>query len=216
MLDPIIVTGLPRSRTSMTMQMLELSGMFVGEVLGATPANPQKQMEQREIIDKIQKVHLKKFKFDPMGQKPLPPIKWYEPDPKRKERTLSIMKKHGLENDTIWGFKDSKASLDWRCWNAAFPNAVWIVTERIDKDVIDSCLRTSFMKKYSDSEGWQYWIDEHKKRFEDMFFYLERIYKLNTDDVVAYKFDELERIIKDVGLNWDYEKIKNQVKPIIH
>ena len=39
MLDPIIVTGLPRSRTSMTMQMLELSGLFVGKVLGPNKGN---------------------------------------------------------------------------------------------------------------------------------------------------------------------------------
>ena len=151
-----------------------------------------------------------------MGQNPLPPIKWHEKDPDRKNRTLAIMKKHGLEEDTIWGFKDSKPSLDWRCWNDAFPNALWIVTERNDNDVIDSCLRTSFMKRYNDREGWQYFINEHKKRFEDMFFYLSRIYKLNTDDIVNFKFNDLERIVKDAGLNWDYEKIKKQVQPIHH
>jgi len=214
MLDPIIVTGLPRSRTSMTMQMLELSDLFVGNVLGPTTANPQRQMEEREIIDKIQKVHFKKFKFDPMGQKPLPPIKWYEPDPKRKQRTLDIMVSNGLKENTIWGFKDSKASLDWRCWEKAFPNVIWIVTERKDEDVIQSCLRTSFMKRYSDEKGWQFWIDEHKKRFTDMFENCKNIYKLNTDDVVHFKFDDLENIIKKIGLNWDYEKIKKQVKPV--
>ena len=214
MLDPIIVTGLPRSRTSMTMQMLELSGLFLGDAIFGTPANPQGQRENRHIIDKIQKPHFRKFKFDAMGQKPLPPVKWYEPDKNRKQKTLDIMISQGLKENVIWGFKDSKASLDWRCWAKAFPKAHWIVTERKDEDVIKSCLRTSFMRRYQDAKGWQYWINEHKVRFEDMFNNLDRIYKLNTDDVVNFNFNVLEKIIKDIGLNWDYDKIKKQVKPV--
>jgi hypothetical protein len=198
----------------MTMQILELSGLFLGDVIGGTTANPQGQKENRHIINNIQKAHFKKFNFDPMGQKPLPPARWYEPDPKRRERVLELMKAQGLKEGVLWGFKDSKATLDWRCWNKAFPNAVWIVTERKDEDVIKSCLRTSFMKKYKDAKGWQYWINEHKIRFNDMFKNIERIYKLNTDDVVNFKFDKLEQIIKEIGLTWNYEKTRAQIKPI--
>ena len=214
MLDPIIVTGLPRSRTSMTMQMMELSGLFLGDAIFATAANPQGQRENRYIIDQIQKPHFKKFKFCPKGQKPLPPLGWYEKDPKRRENVLEIMKGQGLKPGMIWGFKDSKASLDWRAWSVAFPHAFWVVTERKDEYVITSCLRTSFMDKYKDRNGWQYWIDEHKLRFDDMFKHLKKIRKLNTDDVVAFDFNVLEEIVNAVGLKWDYDKIKNQVQPV--
>lgn len=214
MLDPIIVTGTARSRTSMTMQMLELSGLFLGDVIQATKANPQRQLENHHIIKQVQKPHLKKYGFDPKGQHPLPPIKWYEPDPNRRDAVLNIMKNWGLKPGMKWGFKDTKPCLDWRAWHKAFPNACWIITERKDDDVIQSCMRTSFMSKYNNEIGWQKYIDAHKLRFEDMFFHLERVYKLNTDDVVNFKFDALESIIKDAGLNWDYDKIKAQVKPI--
>lgn len=214
MLDPIIVTGVARSRTSMTMQMLQLSGLFLGDVIQETKANPQTQLENHHIIKQIQKPHLKKYGFDPKGQHPLPPIKWHEPDPDRRDAVLNIMKNQGLKPGMKWGFKDTKPCLDWRAWHKAFPNACWIITERKDDDVIQSCMRTSFMSKYNNEIGWQTYIDEHKLRFEDMFFHLERVYKLNTDDVVNFKFDALESIIKDAGLNWDYDKIKAQVKPI--
>lgn len=214
MLDPIIITGLPRSRTSMTTQIIELCGVFLGDAIGATNANPQGQREHRKIIDKVQKAHFRRHKYDPKGQQPLPPRNFQEPDPARKDMVLKLMKRDGLCPHMIWGFKDSKATLDWRTWNDHFPNAKWIVTERNDKDVIMSCMRTSFMNKYNDEQGWQYWIDEHKKRFEDMFKNLKYIWKLNTDEVVNYNFDTLEKIIKDLGLIWDYQKVHDQIQPI--
>ena len=214
MLDPVIITGTARSRTSMTTQILELSGLFLGDVIQETKSNPQRQLENHHIIKQVQKPHLKQYGFDHKGQNPLPPVKWHEPDPARRTMVLNIMKKQGLKPKMKWGFKDTKPCLDWRTWNDAFPNAYWIVTERKDQDVIQSCLRTTFMTKYKDESGWQIYIDEHKKRFKDMFNNLERIYKLNTDDVVKFKFDVLEKIIKDIGLNWDYDKVKAQIKPI--
>ena len=213
MLDPIIITGLPRSRTSLVTQIMELSGVFLGQTLGVTKANPHGQLENIDIINKVQKKHLREYGFDTKGQKPIPPLKWHAPDPNRKQKVFNIMKSHGLE-DQIWGFKDAKACLDWRAWHEAFPNAYWIVTERNDADVIKSCLRTSFMTKYKDIKGWQYWIDEHKKRFQDMFNNLERIKKVNTDNLICYNFDAIEEIIEDLSLNFDYEKVYNQIQPI--
>jgi hypothetical protein len=77
-------------------------------------------------------------------------------------------------------------------------------------------MKTSFMSKYKDKKGWQKYIDEHKVRIEDMFNNLNQIYKLNTDDVVSYNFNKLEQIIKEISLNWNYDKVKAQVKPIDH
>lgn len=214
MLDPIIITGPARSRTSMTTQILELCGLFLGDVIQETKSNPQRQLENHHIIKQVQKSHLKKYGFDSKGQNPLPPVGWHEPDPARRDMVLNIMKKQGLKPGMKWGFKDTKPCLDWRTWNDAFPNAYWIITERKDEDVAKSCMRTSFMTKYKDEKGWQKYIDGHKVRIKDMFNNLERIYKLNTDDVVAYDFDNLQKIIIEIGLNWDYDKVRNQIRPI--
>lgn len=209
----VIVTGMPRSRTSMITQMLELSGLFLGNVIQETKANPQKQLENTTIIRDVQKKHLKKYKFDPKGQNPLPPLKWHEPDPTRRDMVLNIMKKQGLTNQ-IWGFKDAKACLDWRTWDDAFPEAFWIVTKRNISDVVKSCLNTSFMSKYKNEKGWQYWVTEYQKRIEDMLANLNNIQVLDTDDILNFKFDALEHTIKKIGLTWDYDKIKAQVRPI--
>ena len=214
MLDPVIITGPARSRTSMTTQILELCGLFLGDAIGPTPSNPQGQRENHHIISQVQKPHLKKYGFDPKGQNPLPPVGWHEPDPARKDMVLGLMKKQGLLPGMKWGFKDTKPCLDWRTWNDAFPNAYWIVTERNTDDVAKSCLKTSFMTKYKDEAGWLKYINDHKVRIKDMFNNIERIYKINTDDVVSFKFNALEKAVTEIGLNWDYDKVKVQIKPI--
>jgi hypothetical protein len=213
MLDPIIITGIPRSRTSMTAQIIELCGVFLGDVLQKTVANPMGQKENSELNHLVQKAHFKRFGFDPKAQKPVPPLKWYEPDPSRRNTVFAIMKKQGLQPKMRWGFKECKASYDWRNWHKAFPNAFWIVTERNDSDIIQSCYKTSFMTRHKTDQEWQGWIDHQKKIFKDMFDNLPKIRKLNTDRLVNSEFTELESIIHDLYLKWDFEKIKRQIQP---
>ena len=214
-LDPVIVTGIPRSRTSMTMQMLELSGLFLGNVIQETKANPQGQKEHRKIIDTIQKRHLTRHKFDGKGQNPLPPVKWYIEDKDRRDKVLKIMESEGLKPMVKWGFKDSKAVLDWRAWDKAFPNAIWIVTKRNTDEIVDSCLRTSFMSKYKDRAGWEKWIKEYDRRIHDLFSNVRQSYRLDTDQVVNYNFSGLQKVISACGLEWNDDKIKKQVKPVV-
>jgi len=47
-----------------------------------------------------------------------------------------------------------------------------------------------------------------------MFNNLNQIKMLNTDEVVNYNFDTLKEIVDELGLNWDYEKVYNQIQPI--
>ena len=212
MKDPIIITGAPRSRTSLVTQIVEISGCFLGEVIQATRANPQGQKENRGIIDKVQKIHLKNHGYDPMGQKPLPPLYFNKPDISRKHRVLEIMKTQGLK-DQIWGFKDAKAVLDWRTWEQAFPNIKWIVVRRKDSDIVKSCLKTSFMRKYNCKAGWQDWLDDYKLRMKDLQENGNNVQTVNTDDLISYKFDKMKEIIENLGLEWKEKKVRNQIKP---
>lgn len=212
MKDPIIVTGAPRSRTSLTMQIIEICGCFLGDVLQATKANPQGMKENRRIIDEVQKNHLKKYGYDPMGQNPLPPLRFNEADPNRKSKVLNIMTSQGLK-DQIWGFKDAKIVLDWRAWETAFPDAKWVLVRRDDSGIINSCLRTSFMRKYKNKEGWQKWINEYKLRMDDLEKNGKNVQVVNTDDLIAHKFDTMQKIIENLGLIWKDKRVRNQIKP---
>ncbi len=212
--NPIIITGCPRSRTSLVMQILEISGLFLGNVIGATRANPQGQKENREVIDKIVKPELKKHGYDPKGQHPIPPIDFYCNDPERKQKVFSILEKQGLKNDQKWAMKLCKATLNWQGWDAAFPEATWIIVRRNDKDIIKSCMspKAAFMDKYNTPDGWQWWVNEHYKRFELIQKHCNT-YEIDTDKLINKDFTQLRVIIDALDLKWKPDKIEAQIKP---
>ena len=208
MIDPIIITGVPRSRTSMTTGILNLCGLQLGDVIGPTPNNKKGQFENRDIIDKVDKKHLKLHKFDPMGQYPLPiklPI-----DAGRKYVVLNILKKQGVNFNKPWGFKDSKSILSFNSWINAFPYSKWIIVNRKKEDIARSCELTPFMRKRKD---WFNFIDEYRNRFEALKKVHDKVYEINTDDIVNFKFDSLKDMVSNLGLIWDEEKIREFVDP---
>src|SRR6056297_784247 len=214
--DPLIVCGVPRSRTSLTMQLLQISGLFLGKVSGVTKANPipPGQMENTEIINKVVKPELRAHGYDPKGQYPVPPIDFCDLNPQKRQQVLSIMKSQGLKENMDWGVKLCKSVWNWQSWHHAFPDATWIIVRRRDEDIIKSCMspKAAFMDKYNTPDGWQWWINEHYERFE----LIKRdciAYELDTDAVINKDFTQLKAIIEAIGLNWKLNKIEVQIKP---
>lgn len=210
--DPIIVTGCARSRTSLVMQTLKICGAWLGEVVEKTKANPNGQLENVEIIREVQKPFLRKHGFDQKGQYPLPPENFSEVDSERKQKVESILKKQGLKDQTPV-FKDAKACLDWVAWNYAFPDAVWVIVRRPDEGIIKSCLssKAGFMDKFQDVEGWQWWVDQHKIRFEQIKQNCRNVFEIDTDRIVNKDFSEIKPLIKQLGLKWKEDKILSNI-----
>lgn len=208
MLDPIIITGVPRSRTSMSTAIFHFCGLQLGEVSGPNSNNKKGQFENRKIIDKIEKAYLKANGFDPMGQYPLPnklPI-----DKNRRQIVLDIVKKQGVDLNKIWGFKDSKSILSFNSWLHAFPNSKWIIVHRKKEDIVRSCELTPFMKKCKD---WGWFVDEYRKRFENLKKQAE-VYEVDSDEIVNFKFDKIKNVVESIGLTWN-KKAEEFVDPAL-
>jgi hypothetical protein len=201
----------------MTMQMLQLSGLFLGKVIGKTRANPQGQgqLENHEIISNIIKPELKAHGYDPKGQRPLPPLDWYNIDPNLRDSVLKIIKRQGLKDGQKYGLKALKCVFNWQSWNNAFPDAHWIIVRRNDRDIIKSCMspKAAFMDKYTTEQGWQSWIDHHKKKFEQVKQGCNNVYELDTDAVINKDLTQLKAIIDAIGLDWKPDKILKQICP---
>jgi hypothetical protein len=209
-LDPIIITGVPRSRTSMTTALLHFCGLQLGKVSGPSSNNKKGQFENREIIDKVEKFYLKKFKYDPMGQYPIPEPKKLPIDTNRRQVVLSIVKKQGVDTTKIWGFKDSKSILSLYSWLNAFPNSKWIIVNRKKEDIAKSCELTPFMKKRTD---WLSFVDDYRHRFNILKKEHNQVYEVNSDDIVAFNFDKLKFIVEEIGLTWNENMIREFVDP---
>lgn len=210
MLDPIIITGVPRSRTSMTTALLHFCGLQLGEVSGPSSNNKKGQFENREIINKVEKVYLRKFHYDPMGQHPLPEPKKLPIDTSRRQMVLDIAKKQGINTNEKWGFKDSKSILSLYSWLNAFPDSIWVIVNRKKEDIAKSCELTPFMRKRKD---WLEFVDDYRYRFNLLKTVHDKVYEVDSDEVVAFNFDKLKFIVKEIGLTWNEDMITEFVDP---
>lgn len=188
---PIIVTGVPRSRTSLTMDILNRCGLFIGKTCGPTPFNKNGQFEHTSIVNHVEKAYLKRIGADPKMQHPLPFYKDLISDPNRRKKVIDIMKQDGLTDEKPWGFKCCKAVGDWPVWKDAFPNATWIIVRRDIDSIINSVMRTSFMNNRKTRESWREWCLYHLDRFEDMKKELH-YYEVWSDNFVQNDFSSLD------------------------
>lgn len=210
MKDPIIIIGVPRSRTSLSAAIFKFCGMQTGKLCGKTLNNRKGQFENVEIIKKIQKPYLQSIGCDPMGQYPLPDTLNIPIDKSRRKKVLKIIKNQNINVDKFWGFKDCKAALDFPCWVNAFPGSVWVIVHRKKEDIAKSCKLTSFMRKRKD---WLAYVDEYKNRFKLLKKYHKLVYEINTDDIIKYDLNHLKKVIKAIGLNWNEKKVINFIDP---
>lgn len=212
MLDPVIIVGVPRSRTSLTTAIFHFCGMQIGDVMGANSNNKKGQFENREIVNKVEKPYLKSLGYDPKGQYPLPNPKKLPIDISRKDMVLNIAKKQGIDTSKIWGFKDTKYILSFYSWLYAFPKSTWIIVHRKKQDIVKSCNLTPFMSKRKD---WGPFVDEFRQRFELLKQEHNSVYEVNSDDIISFKLDSIKNIIEKIGLTWEEQKIKDFIDPTL-
>jgi len=212
MVDPIIIVGVPRSRTSLTTAIFHFCGMQIGDVLGANSNNKKGQFENREIVDKIEKPYLKSFGYDPKGQYPLPDPKKLPIDINRKDMVLTIAKKQGIDTSKIWGFKDTKYILSFYSWLNAFPKSTWIIVNRKKQDIVKSCELTPFMNKRKD---WGPFVDEFRQKFNLLKQEHPAVYDVDSDDIIEFKLDVIQSIVEKIGLQWEEQRIKDFIDPAL-
>ncbi|MDH3232203.1 MAG: sulfotransferase [Alphaproteobacteria bacterium] len=156
----ILITGAARSGTSLTARILQAHGVCLG-----ADNQVNTLWEHQAIRQDILKPMLRAIGADPLGQGPLPHMTKFRPDPALRNR----IEWHFLGRPRPWGYKDAKITLTWPMWHAAFPDAKWIIVRRETDAIIDSCLRTHFMKRYGDNrDGWHQWVAFHLKQFKAM------------------------------------------------
>jgi hypothetical protein len=205
----------------MTAGIVSLCGAWGGQLAGPTGFNKKGMFENTEIRNAVVKPFLVKMGCDPLGQKPLPdPVK----DPKLKlemvnhagwlrDRVLSIIRNQGYPNGQPWFYKGAKICLVWQMWHLAFPKARWIIVRRHDRDIIRSCVKTTFMRKCRNEQEWQEWIDIHKARFDEIKTMWLDVGEVYPQDIINGDFSVIKNIIKRFGLVWRKEKVVEFVTP---
>lgn len=216
MIEPTLITGAARSGTSLVAGIINICGAFGGKLASGNHYNPKGMYENREIVDKITKPYLKELGCDPMGQYPLPDVHKMQVKQDIASQFYHIMDLHGWDGETPLFYKDAKTCLFWPVWRYAFPNAKWVIVRRQDKDIVNSCLKTGFMRAFNDIEGWQWWVDQHKQRFREMQEAGLDLMQIWPEKMVAGDYTQIEQVIQWLGLEWKDQEVKDFIEPKLY
>ena len=212
--EPILITGCARSGTSLIAGIINKCGAWGGNMRGQSRWNPKGQFENEEIRHSIVKPYIKSMGFDPMCQKPLPEIDKLKPFDIRS-KVLDAFVRQGYPGGR-WMYKGPKMCLIWPIWREAFPGAKWIIVRRKTEDIVDSCMRTSFMRKHKNPDGWGEWIAEHEKRFKEMQDAEMDVREVWPIKAIQGDFTEVKEMILDCGLQWNEKAVKEFVSPELY
>ncbi len=226
--EPILITGAARSRTSLVAGIVHICGAWSGRTAGPTGANKKGMFELSNIRNRIMKPFLRTHGWDPMGQFPLPNIKTvHELAPREAgvwaKEILAIIaeekpyqcdtcgQQHGRYKGETWMYKGAKMCLMWPIWHMAFPRAKWVIVRRNTEDIVISCLKTRFMRAFSNASGWQSWVEEHLRRFQEMHEAGLDIQEIDTDLIYDGDFAPARAVIETLGLVWKQKAIQNLI-----
>ncbi|MDH7911511.1 hypothetical protein [Winogradskyella sp. SYSU M77433] len=136
--DIIIIAGMHRSGTSLSGNLLQQSGLFIGEdLLSHGFDNKKGHFEDLEIL-KIHETDLKEKGLDTRGIKG--DIKGNLDFEKSTENKInSFLKKRS--NQTFWGWKEPRTTLYLQAWKEKLPNVKCIAIFRHYDEVENSLIR---------------------------------------------------------------------------
>lgn len=223
MKPPILITGCARSGTSLVAGIINLCGAFGGQMSGPNHNNAKGMFENAYIRNQIVKPYLYKIGADKLGQYPLPDPEKIPIPSDWKYAIEEVMKNQGYE-DGPWMYKGAKSCLMWPVWHAAFPEAKWIIVRRKSTDIINSCMRTGFMRAFnnqqnqrevgakSPEEGWLWWVHQHEARFAEMIVAGLDVLQVWPERMVERDYRQTNEMLSWLGLEWD-NKIFDFIEP---
>lgn len=215
---PILITGCPRSGTSMVAGIFNLCDAYLGHV--------DKMNENIPIRENLVKTYLQKIGMDVDGCFPLLskyPIGYPE---HWQELVLQTINKQSEENQK-WVYKDCRSALLWHLWMLAFPDAVWIIVRRNKNFILNSCEKTGYMKTFNDEKiqqqvgvstiraGWKWMIDEYINRFARISTSCKNVFEIWPEKILDNDYSEIIKVVEFCGLHWNEEEVKNYIEPKI-
>lgn len=208
---PILITGIPRSGTSMITATINLCGAFGGEM------SKRGRYCNDRIREEIVEPYLKLVGGDPSGQYPFPKSESYLDH--CKEHVESIMKEEGYK-EGAWMYKDSRIGLIWPIWHTAFPNAKWIIVRRKTTDIIQSCVKTGYMTAFkkesvreavnakTEIDGWLWWIHQYEKYYIEMIGSGVNCKQMWPERMLDGDYQQIKEVCEWVGVPWKDEALQ--------
>jgi hypothetical protein len=174
---------------------MQAHGCYLG-----VPERVNSLFENVQIRENVLKPYLIYCNADPLGQSVLPDTDRLPPYHGNLMRDVTAYLPR-----VPWAYKDAKLTLVWPIFNLAFPHAQWIIVRRDRDKIVESCMRTDFMRRRATVRKWEQWVDEHERRFDRMRQELKTV-EVWTDHIIR---DPLcfEPIAHACGLPFNAERV---------
>jgi hypothetical protein len=210
--QPIFVTGVERSGSSLIARIFSICGAFTGSV-STMYENYGMTLLMDKFLEKRNNVLYPDIKDLSI------PLDW-------RDRVQDILKKEGY-TDGPWMCKSSKLAQMWPVWNYAYPNARWIIVRRRTGDIVESCVKTGYMKKFkeegnlksinaaTEEDGWKWWVHQYEKRFVTMIESGVNCRIVWPERMVTGDYQQIYETLDWLGLEWN-SKIVETIDPMLN
>jgi hypothetical protein len=216
--NPILITGVERSGSTIIARVLDMCGVWRGSC---------NNMFENTVIHSLHYELLKNNdELFPITERVLIPFNW-------KELIIEQLYSEGWDGKQPWVVKGGVLSQYWPVWNYAFPDAKWLIVRRRTGDIIQSCTKTGYMRKFKNKEtlhllglddeadGWRWYIHQYENKFVEMMQAGLNCRVVWPDRMVPepvfnppVQYQQIYETIKWLGLEWS-KHIPEVISPLL-
>jgi hypothetical protein len=210
--QPIFITGVERSGSSLIAKIFDICHAHVGVV-----STMYENLGVKLLMDSYLHENNNGSLFIETKSLNIP-VDW-------NEKVMKLIISSGYE-DGPWLCKGSRMIQMWPVWHYAFPNARWIIVRRKTPDIIQSCMKTGYMKIFKDpvnwekamvnseEEGWLWWIHQYEKKFVEMIEAGVNCKQVWPERMVHGDYQQVYETLEWLGLKWN-SKIVETIDPML-
>ena len=203
---PILITGAERSGSTLIARILAMCGVWHGH------CNKMYENKRIQHIHPVNNLHL-----FPQTENILP-IGFYE-------MVQDILLQEGWKGQK-WMIKSSKLAQYWTIWHNIYPDAKWLIIRRRTGDVIESCLKTGYMRTFKEPEnlallnfskeedGWLWWVHQYEQKFVEMMQNGLNCRVVWPDRMVNGNYEQVKETLEWLGIKWN-NMIPEVISPLL-
>jgi len=209
--NPILITGVERSGSTLIARILDLCGVWSGYC--------NNMFENQTIVGFNNEL----LNLSPIGLPDVDtlqiPVNW------GKSINGVLVAQKGLGKP--WMVKHSGLTRLWPVWNYAYPDAKWLIVRRRTGDVIQSCIKTGYMRVFKDpvirneflfeteEQAWLWWVHQYEKRFVQMIEAGLNCRIIWPERMVTGDYQQIYETIEWLGLKWN-NTIPSIIDPLLN
>ena len=209
--NPILITGVERSGSTLIARILDLCGVWSGYC--------NNMFENQTIVGFNNEL----LNLSPIGLPDVDtlqiPVNW------GKSINGVLVAQKGLGKP--WMVKHSGLTRLWPVWNYAYPDAKWLIVRRRTGDVIQSCIKTGYMRIFKDpvirsefffeteEQAWLWWVHQYEKRFVQMIEAGLNCRIIWPERMVTGDYQQIYETIEWLGLKWN-NTIPSIIDPLLN